>query len=509
MKKGLTLVLALLLTVVLSTGTVLAKPDNHIPPGQLKKAQKQQVQKLVNKSLQKQYQVHFKKDFQESKKVNFPDISRHWAAPCIEKMTVIGLFKGYPDGSFKPDQKLTQAEALVLVMRIAEDNDTIVDEDQDKISCLPAWVRADAGKAAYKGIINLNRFHSGVQAARAQTAVMIAKALGLEPVDASDMPFKDGILISKEDVGYILALYQEGILKGTPNGKFNPNSAITRAEMATILQRLLDKEDTIAIDLPETAQVEQGKSITLEATVKYPDGSSDNSITWSSSDTSLATVEDGVVTAAEDKTGTVIITATATSGELSDSATCEVTVIEKETIVAGIFEESGNVGIHENKVYEEFVLVVDDRVISLHQDNVESITVQKGDDPAVNLTPNTDSTLWFNVQKESGEYTLRAVDKEDNIYEAVLDWTAPSAVLASATGNEGEYDGNNYIEYQLGNLDLSDFDYMYQIKPDGEVVELTANSDSTLWFKTNDQISGKHTFLIKQSGIWYTSIITY
>ncbi|HCF71597.1 MAG TPA: hypothetical protein DER33_08465, partial [Syntrophomonas sp.] len=41
-------------------------------------------------------------------------------------------------------------------------------------------------------------------------------------------------------LGYVLALYQEGIISGTPNGYFNPNNYITRAEMAAILERLLD-----------------------------------------------------------------------------------------------------------------------------------------------------------------------------------------------------------------------------------------------------------------------------
>ncbi|MDD2586543.1 MAG: S-layer homology domain-containing protein [Syntrophomonadaceae bacterium] len=525
MKKTLTFVLALLLVVVLSTGTAMAKPDNgnawgqvkklekQQNYGQLKKAEKHQARELVKKSLQEEYQVFSKEKTKQSKKVQLRDISRHWAAPCIEEMTAIGLFKGYPDGSFKPDQKLTQAEALALVMRIAEDYDLNVEVDADKseLSKVPAWVRGDADKAARRGFIKLNRFHSAVQASRAQTAVMIAKALGLEPVDTSDMPFKDGILISEEDVGYILALYQEGILQGNPNGNFNPNSAITRAEMASILQRLLDQEDIISIDLPRTATVEEGKSITLKATVKYPNDSSDNdnSIRWSSSNTALATVKDGVVTAADDKTGTVTITATAKSGELTASAKCKVTVVEEEQVTTATLKETGDVEKHDGKVYQEYVLRVDGDKISLHKDNVESITLQKDDDSAVKLTANTDSTLWFDVQRKSGDYTLRVVDTDDNIYEAVLDWTAPRALIATATGNEGEYDGNDYAEYQLGNLDLSSFSYMYQIKPDGKVVELTDNSDSTLWFKTDNQLSGKHTFLIKKSGTWYTAIIRF
>ena len=42
----------------------------------------------------------------------FPDIASHWAKSYIEEMTDAGMFKGYEDGTFKPENKLTTAEAL-------------------------------------------------------------------------------------------------------------------------------------------------------------------------------------------------------------------------------------------------------------------------------------------------------------------------------------------------------------------------------------------------------------
>ena len=570
MKRTLSSILALLLVALLSTG-VMAKPDNGhgwgnsnsnpkaensqklSAPGQQKqmesrsqeekslkseqKAIKQeqkttrqeekvakQEQKAVKKSLQERVKTSLREEYRfynsdnpdQRKAVRFTDSQRHWGAQCIEEMAAIGLLRGYPDGTFKPDQKLTQAEALSLAMRVAagdaardaSDEEIATDEEQSKLADVPAWVRGDADKAAKKGIIKLNRFHSAVQASRVQVVVMIAKALGLEPADTTNIPFKDGLLISREDVGYILVLYQEGIISGNPNGNFNPNSAITRAEMASILQRLLNKGEIISVSLPATATVQQGKSITLQAVVKYSDGSSDNNVKWSSSDSNLATVENGVVTAAADKTGTLNIIATASRGESSKSATCEVTVVEKLPVIAASLKETGKVGGHDGQVYQEYIFEVDTKQISLAQDNVKSISLQKDNADALQLTPNTDSTLWFNVQKPSGKYSLKVVDKDDKNYEAILEWTAPVEVAAVATGRSGEHNGNSYSEYKLGDLDLSSFTCMFQIKPDGQVSELTANSDSNLWFKTNAQLTGQHIFLIKKSNVWYSSTIS-
>jgi hypothetical protein len=45
------------------------------------------------------------------------DISGHWAKASIEWAKEKGLIKGYPDGSFKPNNTLTRAEAWVMLER--------------------------------------------------------------------------------------------------------------------------------------------------------------------------------------------------------------------------------------------------------------------------------------------------------------------------------------------------------------------------------------------------------
>ncbi|MGE5561048.1 MAG: S-layer homology domain-containing protein [Chloroflexota bacterium] len=181
--------------------------------------------------------------------------------------------------------------------------------------------------------------------------------------------------------------------------------------------------------------------------------------------------------------------------------------------VPAAFVPTDQTGIHAGKVFEEYQLKADDRVIDLSSANVESISVL-GPGAAVPemLTPDTDSTLWFNVQHAAGDYVYTVVDKNGVTYEAKLSWTALTAVSAVATGQTGTHETNQYAEYKFMNgntpLDLSSFTAMYQIKPDGSVRELTANSDKNLWFKTNGQLSGTHTFLVKKDVTWYKAIIT-
>ncbi|MFZ5899813.1 MAG: S-layer homology domain-containing protein [Bacillota bacterium] len=193
----------------------------------------------------------------------FSDTRYHWAKESIEKLAALGVVNGYEDGRFRPESPVTQAEAVSLVMSIAVDDGNAVDEDEDEtdesagedeaaeededvdeedLEGVPAWAKGQVKKAAMKGVINLNRFHSHVQASRAQVAVAVAKALNLDisGIDVSNVPFKDGLLISPEDLPYLIAMYNAGYIKGAPNGNFNPNSSITRAELAAILSRIID-----------------------------------------------------------------------------------------------------------------------------------------------------------------------------------------------------------------------------------------------------------------------------
>lgn len=53
-------------------------------------------------------------------KTTFRDVpANHWAFGAIETATKNGLFKGYPDGTFKPEGVLTRAEAITILMNLS------------------------------------------------------------------------------------------------------------------------------------------------------------------------------------------------------------------------------------------------------------------------------------------------------------------------------------------------------------------------------------------------------
>jgi autotransporter-associated beta strand protein len=80
-------------------------------------------------------------------------------------------------------------------------------------------------------------FHPNASVTRAEFAAMIARTFGLASSPASAV-FQD--TKSHWAAGYIGALTEKGIVSGYGDGRFKPNATISRAEMVTIIARVLN-----------------------------------------------------------------------------------------------------------------------------------------------------------------------------------------------------------------------------------------------------------------------------
>lgn len=230
----------------------------------------------------------------KDKMKEFKDMKGHWGSQSVQKMQSLGILGGYDDGTFRPDRQLTMAELAVIIDRIldqreANDDEDVIENDDDdaELSDVPSWAKDAVSKGFHKNYFNMKRFHSHVQVDRLTACVAIAKALELEPVtDFTRNPFKDmGLIkISDEDFGYLLALYEEGYIKGNPDGTFNPYSLLSRAQMAAIIENLIDQDDEDSDD--ETApDWDSNSTITASAI-----GANSVKLTWSAADDDVAVV---------------------------------------------------------------------------------------------------------------------------------------------------------------------------------------------------------------------------
>ncbi|UKS24789.1 S-layer homology domain-containing protein [Paenibacillus sp. HWE-109] len=114
----------------------------------------------------------------------------HWANAAINLAADSGLMDGYPDGSFKPEQTITRAEAASIASRLspaAESGGSFSDT-------VGHWAAAAIGKAKAAGVVNGysdGTFRPEQTLTRAEAVMMLNKLSGREPLSVSDAKWSD------------------------------------------------------------------------------------------------------------------------------------------------------------------------------------------------------------------------------------------------------------------------------------------------------------------------------
>ncbi len=186
----------------------------------------------------------------------FSDLKGHWAQEAVLTSYCCDLIKGYPDQSFKPDQDLSQMEALVLFMKAQGYSlDKVKSPKKGEPTRNPAipvvpWGQNYLDAAVEKQLLPevwRSNFKHNAPASREQVAFLLGRLLSLpaaEPASSGEdqIRFSDLADTSPEARAYIGGLNQYGIMSGFADGTFRPGQALKRGEAAVVLVKLLDGE---------------------------------------------------------------------------------------------------------------------------------------------------------------------------------------------------------------------------------------------------------------------------
>lgn len=169
----------------------------------------------------------------------FPDVSsNHWAAKHISKMSALKVIKGYEDGTFRPDQTVSQVEAVVMATRSIS---KVMSYTTDITFNVPAWARQDVAKALELGLLRSDEtFYAQNEANRAWIVRLLVRMIDKEAdtLDVQGMPvFSDSYLIPNWATGYVRVAQENNLVGGYADNSFRPDRAVTRAELAVFLSR--------------------------------------------------------------------------------------------------------------------------------------------------------------------------------------------------------------------------------------------------------------------------------
>ncbi|MEA4920252.1 MAG: S-layer homology domain-containing protein [Clostridiaceae bacterium] len=177
--------------------------------------------------------------------VTFDDTAGHWAKDSIAFTANLGLFRGVTEDSFAPESTMTRAMLVTALYRMIGEpsitgSTSFTDVDQD------CWY-TDAVKWAYEnGIVNGmsdTLFAPDQAITRSEMVSMLYRFMNASGFDAEGSADLDNYPDNDSVPSYASNAFEwavaSGIIEGNDSGRLSPANNATRAEVATVFERII------------------------------------------------------------------------------------------------------------------------------------------------------------------------------------------------------------------------------------------------------------------------------
>ncbi|MEG2001190.1 MAG: S-layer homology domain-containing protein, partial [Evtepia sp.] len=189
----------------------------------------------------------------------FNDTKGHWAETSIIRWSDNKIVQG-SDGRFNPDAFMTRAEMATILTNLLVLQETAKNSFADVAP--GSWYESAVLKCAAAGIMKGDGTNANPNGTitREEATTMLGRALAIAP-STGDLTFTDKATVADYAKGYVKAMNEKGIIKGISAGVFGAKSSITRASVATILDRAI----TTYANKKDATVTAKDKGITLVA----------------------------------------------------------------------------------------------------------------------------------------------------------------------------------------------------------------------------------------------------
>lgn len=180
--------------------------------------------------------------------VSFKDMKdSHWAYGNVEKLAKLGIVKGFEDGTFRPKEALVVADTFTFLNRVMLLNNDIYmnlsrETVEKYVTNKESWAFKDvatiSSKLSEKTLKEISPLGNTPLSRELLAQVLFEATQGKLAQSADSINFIDTQNSAyKEAIDYCV---RAGLLKGTSANKMEPERALTRAELMTVLVRLND-----------------------------------------------------------------------------------------------------------------------------------------------------------------------------------------------------------------------------------------------------------------------------
>ena len=173
----------------------------------------------------------------EVQAANFIDLTDDTLTTEIHYLVEQDIAKGYSNNLFKPNDYITKAQVAVMLTRALGLNTIRVQNPNYQDVTTTHKFYKEIAAVQNKGIFDTaHKFHPDAPLTRGEMAIVLSRAFQLKGSDP--YYFTD---VSKQTPGYkeILTLAHNHIVRGYENGSFKPNDPVTRAHFSAFLARAM------------------------------------------------------------------------------------------------------------------------------------------------------------------------------------------------------------------------------------------------------------------------------
>lgn len=175
----------------------------------------------------------------EAASVEFSDVNQsNYFSEAVLNLTQQGVLKGFADGTFRPNQVITRAQAaVILASTLGLDTKTVTNPGFKDVPA-GVWYYGSVAALVEKGIMNgldQEHFLPGKQVTRAEMAKMLSLGYNLKAArtktNFTDVPEKSWFS------GYVSAIAENAITTGISSTSFAPGQSVNRGQMAAFVYR--------------------------------------------------------------------------------------------------------------------------------------------------------------------------------------------------------------------------------------------------------------------------------